>query len=272
MIRPGGIGDTILAFPAIEHLKTDYLEVWVRGDVVPLVRFANRVRSIASTNLDLLELPETEPPHELIEHLRTFDSIVSWYGSNRPEFHERTGSLGLPVQFLRALPAPDDRSHAGDFFLRQVSGKGIAIPKIDCAVERGNFAAIHPFSGSPRKNWPLHRFRELACKLDLPAKWCAGPEEKLDDSMRFRNLWDLACWIATARVYIGNDSGITHLAAAVGTPVVAIFGASDPAIWAPRGERVRIVDGEFDTISVDQVSIAVRDLLERGLPSKKELI
>ena len=68
---------------------------------------------------------------------------------------------------------------------------------------------------------------------------------------------DLACWLATARVYFGNDSGITHLAAAVGTPVVAIFGASDPAIWGPRGERVKIVSGAFENISVDEVLRAV---------------
>ena len=48
-------------------------------------------------------------------------------------------------------------------------------------------------------------------------------------------------WLARARIYIGNDSGITHLAAAVGTPVLALYGpASDPTVWAPRGEHVRV--------------------------------
>lgn len=261
MIRPGGIGDTILAFPAIEHLKADYTEVWVRGEVVPLVRFADRVRPIASTGLDLLELPETEPPRELIEHLRTFDSIVSWYGSSRPEFRELTLSLGLPVQFLSALPGPGERTHAADFFLHQAGGAATAIPRIDCGVEPSDFAVIHPYSGSPRKNWPLDRFRELAQKLEIPVKWCAGPKETLDGAVRIENLWDLACLLARAAIYIGNDSGITHLAAAVGTPVVAIFGPSDPRVWGPRGERVRTVSGALDAIHVDQVWSAVRDLL-----------
>lgn len=261
LIRPGAIGDTILSFPALEHLKAEYTEVWVRGDVVPLVRFADRVRAIASTGLDLLELPDAEPPGALVDHLRTFDSIVSWYGSNRTEFRDRVKALGLPVQFLSALPPSGSRSHAADFFLEQAGGLGKAIPQIQCDVERGDFIAIHPFSGSPRKNWPLARFEELCASLNVPVAWCAGPEDELDNAVRIENLWDLARWLAGARAYVGNDSGITHLAAAAGTPVVAIFGPTDPAVWGPRGERVRIVSGELDEIGVDQVLRSLQELL-----------
>ena len=71
--------------------------------------------------------------------------------------------------------------------------------------------------------------------------------------MRFENLYDLACWLASARVYIGNDSGITHLAAAVGTPVVAIFGPTDPVVWAPRGKDISLVVGRLEDITVERV-------------------
>jgi ADP-heptose:LPS heptosyltransferase len=70
----------------------------------------------------------------------------------------------------------------------------------------------------------------------------------------------LAGWLRSARVYIGNDSGITHLAAAAGAPVVAIFGPTDPAVWAPRGDRVRLVAGKLDEISVGQVLDAVQQI------------
>jgi ADP-heptose:LPS heptosyltransferase len=99
----------------------------------------------------------------------------------------------------------------------------------------------------------LNRFRELAARLAIPVRWCAGPEEVLDGAVRYENLYELAGWLASARVFIGNDSGITHLAAAVGTPVVAIFGPSDPAVWAPRGARVSVVSGRLEEISVDAV-------------------
>jgi ADP-heptose:LPS heptosyltransferase len=54
-------------------------------------------------------------------------------------------------------------------------------------------------------------------------------------------------------VYIGNDSGISHLAAAAGAPVVALFGPTDPAVWAPRGPRVRILAAAGLRSTVDEV-------------------
>jgi heptosyltransferase-3 len=265
LIRPGGIGDCILSFPALEQLKADYTEIWVRGDVVPLVRFADRACSIASTGLDLLGLPGTEPPPRLVERLRSFDSIVSWYGANRPEFRNYVDTLELPFQFQSALPPAGERIHAADFFLRQADGAGRAVPHIACEpAERGDFLVIHPFSGSARKNWPLERFREVAKRLSAPVKWCAGPEEPLDGAVRMENLWDLAGWLRSARLYIGNDSGITHLAAAVGTPTVAIFGPTDPELWAPRGAHVSIIHGTLDSLSVDPVLNHVAHALVRA--------
>lgn len=242
IIRPGAIGDCILSLPAIECLRAQTTEVWVAGQNVPLVRGFDAVRSIASTGLDLLGLPERPPPPALIERLRAFDSIVSWYGTNRAEF--RAVVAGLPFTFFDALPPPDSRTHAADFFLAQartISARpSDATPRIRCPHGQGGFTVIHPFSGSPRKNWPLENYRRLAALLE-PCHWCAGPEEPLDGAVRFDDLYDLACWLASARLYIGNDSGITHLAAAVGTSVIALFGPTDPAIWAPRGPRVHLV-------------------------------
>ena len=106
---------------------------------------------------------------------------------------------------------------------------------------------IHPFSGSPRKNWPLEKFHALADRLErmMPVKWCAGEDDPpLPGAVRIDDLYDLACWLARARLFVGNDSGITHLAAAVATPVLAIFGPTDPEVWAPRGNHVRIGGGD----------------------------
>lgn len=265
MIRPGGIGDSILSLPALEYLRSDFTEVWVRAEVAPLIRFADRVCAIASTGLDLVGLAGNEPPPALLDRLRSFDSIVSWYGSNRPEFREHTVQLDLPFRFLDALPPPGARMHCADFFLSQAGGSGPAVPRISAPPEpRGDFAVIHAFSGGPRKNWPLERFRELARRLPFPVLWCAGPEEPLDHAVRIDNLWDLARWLGTARVYIGNDSGITHLAAASRTPVVAIFGPSDPAVWAPRGNSVEVISGKLEEITVDQVLAATDKLLPCG--------
>ena len=264
IIRPGGIGDYILSLPAIEYLRTEYTEVWVPSALVPLIRFAE-ARGIASTGIDLLGLAGVEPPARLIEALRSFDSIVSWYGANRTKFRAQVHALGLPFQFLNALPEHGGRIHAADFFLKQAGGDGFAVPKIECPPQpTEDFAVIHPFSGSERKNWPLERFREVAARLPIPVRWCVGPDEALEGAVRLENLYELACWLASARVYIGNDSGITHLAAAVGVLVVAIFGASDPQVWAPRGERVSVIGaGRLDEISVEKVVEAAGNAIAR---------
>ena len=92
----------------------------------------------------------------------------------------------------------------------------------------------------------------------MPVRWCAGPEETLAGAVRIDDLYELAEWLATARVYIGNDSGITHLAAAVGTPVVALFGPTDPRIWAPRGPDVCVIARPaIKDIEVEEVVTAV---------------
>jgi ADP-heptose:LPS heptosyltransferase len=245
VIRPGAIGDFIVSLPALECLKPEYLEIWAASPNLPLVRFADRVRSIASTGLDLLGV--TEPTGNLIRELREFDSIVSWYGANRPAFREVVSHLDLPFTFFSALPAAGSSIHAADFYLSQVhsitSCSSDGIPRIRCDVSREDYAVIHPFSGSPKKNWPLDRFRELARQLErsMPVRWCAGREDPpLNGAVRIDDLYELACWLARARLYIGNDSGITHLAAAVGTPVLALFGPTNPDVWAPRGANVRV--------------------------------
>src|ERR1039457_39144 len=73
IIRPGAIGDLIVSLPAMECLRTDYLEVWTASAHVPLVRFADAVRSMADSGIDLLGISETKGLERLIGELRSFD-------------------------------------------------------------------------------------------------------------------------------------------------------------------------------------------------------
>lgn len=90
-------------------------------------------------------------------------------------------------------------------------------------------------------------FAQHAARLSkhMPVHWLAGPEEDLPGAVCIPDLYDLACWLAGAKVYVGNDSGISHLAAAVGTPSLALFSVTKPMEWAPRGlaHAVRLVTG-----------------------------
>ncbi len=254
LIRPGGIGDCILCFPAMESLRAEYTEVWVPGAVVPLVRFADRVRSIASTGIDVFGIPGMDAPRSLA----AFDEIVSWYGTQRPEFRGALESLGVPCRFFDALPN-EANLHAADFFARQVGADIPAVPRIPCDAIRNEAIWLHPFSGSARKNWPYERFEELARQLNpiAPVEWAAD-----SGGNRFSDLYELARRLAGARAYVGNDSGISHLAAAAGAPSVGLFGASDPSIWGLRGERVRtVVREQVSLITVDEVADGLKGLL-----------
>ncbi len=235
LIRPGAIGDFIVSLPALEYLRTDYTEVWTTEANAPLVRFADRVDTIVRAGLDALTLSAAT-----LGRLAEFDSIYSWYGANRADFREAV--RGLPFRFLTALPPEAAGVSATDFYLRQVGGTAGAQPRLPVTPRDEGHVAIHPFSGSRRKNWDLEKYREVARRLDRPVLWTAGPEEALEEAVRFDSLWDLAEWLCGASLYIGNDSGITHLAAACGVPTIAIFQASDAVVWAPRGKHVSVLE------------------------------
>lgn len=160
-----------------------------------------------------------------------------------------------------------------------------------CQHTKRNSIAIAPGSGSMRKNWPLERFQIVADHLEsqgYQVSWIAGECEAefkfrdKDHIVQQTDLVSLSRFLHECTLYIGNDSGITHLAAASGSPVIALFGASNPAIWAPRGiAEVRCIKsaackkycqtnnrkiechGEcMRSIRVDEVIFTVLDALE----------
>ena len=144
------------------------------------------------------------------------------------------------------------------------------------------YSVIHPGSGGQHKIWPADRFAEVGNRLGEwgPVVITSGPADEgiiarlkpLLPDARFVDplpLPDLAGLFASARLYIGNDSGPTHLAAAVGTPSIAIFGPTDPRTWQPRGARVEVLtapsdippESRLESIEVDQVLKAANRLI-----------
>lgn len=243
LIRPGAIGDCILSLPAMEAVRGDFTDVWVPTVVKPLVRFADRVEAIADTGLDLVGLMDSPALRRFAE----FDEIVSWYGNARDDF--RDAVRDFPFVFHPALPPPP------------------GVPKIAVPAVPRTRIVVHPFSGSQRKNWPLERFVELARRLD------AELAVNLDGTPRMTDLYELGCWLASAKVFVGNDSGVTHLASAVGTPVVALFGPTDPAMWRPRGERVSVIRrASMEEISIDDVVAALDGLIGRDAGCGQESV
>ncbi|MBV8864675.1 MAG: glycosyltransferase family 9 protein [Acidobacteriaceae bacterium] len=262
ILRPGAIGDCVLSLPALRHLAVEYTEVWTSSAFVPLVRFAEKVRALSSTGIELVGIGDPTLSAELRATLASFDTIVSWYGANRPEFRDAIQSIGVPCEFLRALPPTGYAGHATTFFNEQVNAPD-SNPRIEqLPAQVRNSLVIHPFSGSKRKNWPLESYRALAASLPVNTEWTAGPEEELDQAARFEDLAELAHWLSGAKLYIGNDSGITHLAAALGIPTLALFGPTEPAKWAPRGDNVIVLRSEpIASLAIETVLSAANRLL-----------
>jgi heptosyltransferase-3 len=147
---------------------------------------------------------------------------------------------------------------------------------------------VHPGSGGRGKCWPLERYFSAVTDIleeeDAFVILFTGPAEDdlfLDQVEAYcRNhehtvhvgdtdLTALAALLARSGAYVGNDSGVSHLAAAVGAPTIALFGPTDPVIWGPVGKRVTIIaEGSLDDISVERVVSTVRALLSEGSPDE----
>jgi ADP-heptose:LPS heptosyltransferase len=135
------------------------------------------------------------------------------------------------------------------------------------------YVVLHPGSGSRRKNWPAREWIAVLDRLiaasDVRVVVTAGPADTeavaalvqaaagrpalqerftmLEEAL----LAQLAAVIEQSALYLGNDSGVSHLAAAVGVPTLAVFGPTDPAVWRPRGPRVRVLGGTVPEPSAD---------------------
>ena len=119
--------------------------------------------------------------------------------------------------------------------------------------------ALHPGSGSPRKNWPLENWRALGAALlaqtPPPRLLLIGGEADRAQLDALTAAWrgvpvllardlplpHLAALLARCRLFLGHDTGISHLAAATGAPSLLLFGPTDPAVWAPANPHVSII-------------------------------
>jgi heptosyltransferase III len=241
VIRPGGIGDIILAMPAIAHLCPT--EVWTRAEMLP---FFPNAKSIAASGIDSLGYFGTPD-------LSNFDEIHTWYGAQRDDFRTALDALHAKVFWYEALPK-DSNQHAADFFATQVQAPTPATPRIDVAPQPNRLIWIHPFSGGSKKNWPLDNYHQLAAYLRATGRsvqFFAAPHQAgiVPGARIVEDLKELASLLSGGQLYIGNDSGITHLAAASGAPTIAIFLNTDPRVWGPRGHIVEVLDNP----TVDQV-------------------
>jgi heptosyltransferase-3 len=272
----GALGDLLLATPALAAISGHYPQARLTGLGHP-ERWGLLAESLPldevwdSGQAQWASLFSDAPlPSELAQRLARFQLALIFSPRPQPALPSRLRRAGIPaVHWLPSFPETGLESVA-DLQARHLAVLGLhyrpapfklalgarpedELPELSGPGPR---LALAPGSGQARKNWPLSYYyevsRALAWEFSLKVLWLAGPAEEAalpylkalaqaQDQILLanRSLPQVARVLSRCRLYLGNDSGLTHLAAAVDGPeVVALFGPTDPRVWAPLGPRV----------------------------------
>jgi heptosyltransferase-2 len=236
----------------------------------------------------------------LADYFASFDLIVSYLYD--PDRIFETNLRGCAVENLICGPARivENAGHAARQLAQPVEQLGINVvdlsERIFPSTEDRAFAreflasmprpivAIHPGSGSHEKNWPLDNwiglfsqangFADLERLLVISGEADQAQTEQLEREWKNRDvrfarslpLPHLAAVLEHA-VFIGHDSGISHLAAAAGANCILLFGPTNPDVWAPKNDNVRVLrppTGRLGDLGIEQVQAALADALRRG--------
>ena len=279
MIRGGAIGDFILTLPAIAALRRQFpaahLEVLGYPHIAQLALaggLANRVQSIEARALAGFFARGGDLVEHLADYFSEFDVILSYLYDPDGVFQTNVG-LCTGAQFIVGPHRADEavRLHAAKSYLQPLERLAIfdadPIPRLRLAPQPPslnpqpstlNLLALHPGSGSERKNWPEVKWTGLLGYLmdstgfdlllvggeaegrRLQRLAAALPPARCQVAQSLP-LADLAHRLAGCRAFIGHDSGISHLAAAVDLPGVVLWGDTAEEIWRPPSEKMVVL-------------------------------
>ncbi len=298
VIRGGAIGDFILTLPAIRLLREGFprhrIEIVGYRHICALAEgryYAEATRCMEYAPMAGFFNPRSDLDPGLAGYFAGFDRVVSYLFDPDGFFQGNLRRCGVknltsadprvdgPVHAARHLAQPLENlglvleNPAAEFFPSAADREEAAILLAGCEPP---FLAIHPGSGSEIKNWPLERWEELALSRrdthgtllvvggESDRQRMASLRTALAGagSVRFLEnlpLCTLGAIFSRCALFVGHDSGISHLAAASGAPCLLLFGPTDPGVWAPKNPGVQIVQGDLGDLAVSEV----RDRIER---------
>jgi ADP-heptose:LPS heptosyltransferase len=243
--------------------------------------YADAIASINQEGMSRLYSEQAAAPDGLVSRIRKFDLVILFGGELQSAFADNLRKHGVrDVYRIRSFPTEDGITHVINHQLAQLSELGIPapgdIPELfpsredeqharnffdTHAIAADDFTvAMHIGSGSRKKVWPPDRFGQLAATLvtrrgtrvvvltgpadaELAREYRQQTPSGTGIVLNCHPLPEIAAILKRCSVFVGNDSGITHLAAASGAPVIALFGPTDPRVWGPRGKDVTILGG-----------------------------
>lgn len=305
VIRGGAIGDFVLTLPVLSALRRQFPECRLEVIGYPHIAglavrggLADAVRSIESRPLAEFFGRGAKLDAGWAEYFGGCALIIS-YLYDPDELFRGNVQRCSKAQYIAGPHRPDERGqlHATEVFLQPLERLAIfgadPVPRLDVwlaleadrdrlmgAMVARRALALHPGSGSARKNWPEREWGELLSRLVSAADWhflLVGGEAEGDRLSRLSRLAPservtvaqnqplplLAEQLAGCRGFVGHDSGISHLAAAVGVPGLSIWGGSKESVWRPRSDRFRVVSSPegLEGVTVEQVVGELNDLL-----------
>ena len=300
IIRNGALGDTIVMSVVYQALRQQYPQAYLeavgppeRLQLINTPGLLNKIRSPETGAFAALFTDDAAEMHNAAAAFRQVDLILVYSFDRDAVLTTRLRQLeGPQVYRFDPFPRPDSDVHVTTYLLRTLHTIGIEppplVPQIALPPQQlGKQGAeelcvgLHPGSGSPEKNWPAARFAEVAERLvqtwSARVVLFAGPAETEQLAAISRRipaptlriaqnapLPEVAEVLRQCHLYLGNDSGVSHLAAAVGVPTIAIFGPSNPRVWRPVGRQVIVLHTDRRPacvgVTVEQVWAAVNTL------------
>jgi heptosyltransferase-2 len=293
VIRGGAIGDFILTLPAIAALRRQFPEAWLEVLGYPhIVQLA-----VAATLVDRAQFIEARPlatffarngelESDMVDYFSEFDLIISYLYDPDEIFQANVGRCS-PAPFIVGPHRPDEKArlHATKAFLQPLERLAIfdadPVPRLTLEPEPAtlDWLALMPGSGSPRKNWPESHWADLLeglvreTEFDLLLVGAQAEAERLQrlaaalPPERFRlaqslPLPELGRRLQGCAAFIGHDSGISHLAAALGLPGIVLWGDAAEEVWRPPSGKVAVLNhpAGLGGLSADDVLSRLRHM------------
>ena len=252
----GALGDFILTWPALHAVRKILPDAYFLGLGRPeYMRLAVKLGLLdSSRDAESSVMIDFFSGRRLPAELGLPTGSILWLSEGEIVSSLLKKSASLPVVLIP--PFPSKRMHVGLYHHLAVQSHfpiKASYPgsfHFPLCVKKGEYALIHPGSGSPSKNYHPQLYLEFARILRalhyLDVRFILGPAE--DEQMvrrlpgekieRPKDVVALAHVLAGASLYIGNDSGVSHLAGILGTPTIALYKTTDPAVWGVVGPRV----------------------------------
>ncbi|MBI1898841.1 MAG: glycosyltransferase family 9 protein [Acidobacteria bacterium] len=285
VVRLRSLGDCVLTTPALTILKRD------RPDLHISVVVEERFAAVFEGNPDVgailppsvKSLAQLRPELCLNVHGGTRSAVLTVLSRARFRAgfaHFRGGGIyNVPIPRAQAILGEERPVHTAEHLAAAMFYLGAArqpIPRArlfaEAAARRGDYAVLHATASAPGKTWPAARFLAVAGILErelrLQPVFIGGHGDDLSAFAGFERLTGaplatVKSLLSGASLFIGNDSGPAHIAAAFGVPQVVIFGSSNPVTWAPWRVECQVLAGRpaITDISIDEVLEAASRLV-----------